>query len=761
VELAENGLSETEAHERLAQYGYNEIRQEPPSLWRNILEKFWGPIPWTLEIALVLELLFGKVIEPTIIGALLIFSALFGGVQKHKTQKALDFLRSRLQVAARVCRDGSWRQVFARELVPGDLIEVKIGDIVPADCQLREGVVEVDQSALTGESLSVSRAIGEALYAGSTIRHGDAVGIVTSTGAQSYFGRTADLIRTVRPAGHLEQLLFAVVRYLVVINITLGILLIGAIFWQGMEVMPLIPFFLVLVTAIMPITMPSAFTMANAIEAKALAKEGVLVTGLSAVQEAATMDVLCVDKTGTLTENSQAIETIVSISGESEEQILALAGTTCDETSQDPIDCALIAACRQRSLSPLPRYILVPFDPVKKYAESYVQQEGQSVRIIVGSPSVIGELTQPHLELGERVKQLAEDGARVLAVAAGPDGKLSLRALIAFADRPRKDAAALIKALRALGIRILMVTGDTLATARAIGRAIGLGDRFADLRSALEEPLRYDGFANCYPEDKLRLVMRLQHSGHVGMTGDGINDAPALKAAEVGIAVSTATDVARASAQVILTQPGLQNIVSIVSGGRRVYRRMLTWTITKIARTVELAALLTLGFIATGIFIAPLLSLALITVINDIVTMTLATDRAHISPTPDQWNMKEIVMIANLFALGWIILGCALLWAALHLIHFSIPQTQTLMFAYLIYSAQITTYMARVRHHFWSFAPSRLLACATIGNVIVASALSFWGVFMEPIPGAVLAVTLGLVLITACLLDTVKVRLYR
>jgi H+-transporting ATPase len=760
-QLDRTGLTESQAKKQLAQQGYNEIQEEKSSFARNMLEKLWGPIPWILEAALLLEVAFGKVAEPIIIAVLLLFSALFGSVQKVRAQKALSFLRSRLQITARVCRNGKWQLLPARELVAGDLVRIKTGDVIPADCAIIEGALEIDQSVLTGESASVSKSKGETIYSAAIARRGEIEAVVTATGPRSYYGKTAELVKTARPASHLEQLLFAVVRYLMAIDAVLAVILIAAVLVQGVALIPLIPFFLVLITATVPITMPAAFTVANAVEARALAKEGVLVTELSAVQEAATMDVLCVDKTGTLTQNKQSVAAVVSLSEASEEQILAMAKTACDESDNQLLEQAIFEACKQRSIPSLERQKLIPFDTMKKYSESYVQKEGRILRVAFGFPPAIQKMAQYRPDLEEQIQKLASSGMRVLAVAAGSEKQLTVQGLIALADSPRQDAAPLIQALRNLGIRILMVTGDTLATAQTIGRAIGLGERFANIKASLQDPLRYDGFANCYPEDKLILVKSLQRLSRVGMTGDGINDAAALKQAEVGIAVSTATDVAKASSRVVLTMPGLQNIIAVVSGGRRVYRRMLTWTITKIARTVELAALLTFGFIATGFFVTPLLSIVLIIVMNDIVTMTIATDKAGVSKSPEQWNMKEIALFSTLLGLGWIALGFAILLALFKTFHLPMPQIQTIMFAYLIYSAQMTIYLTRVRERFWTFAPSGLVALATGGNVILASVFSYCGILMQSVPLTFLAAAFIAVLATAFLLDEIKVRLFR
>ena len=752
------GLSEAEAKTRLVQDGYNEIPEEPYSPVRGVLKRLWGPIPWMLEAALILELLLGKVAEPAMIAAWLLFSAIVGGVQEQRAHNVLDLLRSRLRVSAHVRRNGAWRLIPARELVPGDQIRVRSGDLVPADCTISDGTVEVDQSSLTGESAVISRTGGEPIYSASTVRRGEATGTVTATGASSNYGRTAELVRSARSVGHLDQLLFAVVRHLVTIDAVLAAVLVAFALWSGADLLVLIPFLLVLVIATVPVTMPAAFTVANAVEARILAKEGVLVTGLSAVQEAATMDVLCVDKTGTLTENRQTLVAVVPLAADTEEEVLAWAAAACDESTQGPLDAAIIHALKQRSLRLLERQTFTPFDPAIKRSEAIVRQDGATVRVVLGSPQAVQELAQPFDGLMEHVEQLAASGTRVLAVAAGSGDHLAIRGLVALADTPRKDAAALVKALRDLGIRVLMVSGDTLATARAVSHQVGLGDRFGDAAACSTNPLQYDGFAHCYPQDKFRLVQTLQRAGRIaGMTGDGVNDAPALKQAEVGIAVSTASDVAKASAQVVLTRPGLQDMISVVHSGRRVYRRMLTWTITKIARTVELAALLAIGYIVTGFFVTSLLLIAVLVILNDVVTITLATDRAWISPIPERWNVREIGKIAGIYAVGWLVLAFAILWVAMKVLHLPVSQIQTLMFVYLIYSAQATIYLTRVRGRFWSFAPGKYVAIATIGNALIASIMGFMGILTAAIPAVVLLGTLCAVLAATFVLDEVKI----
>jgi H+-transporting ATPase len=503
----------------------------------------------------------------------------------------------------------------------------------------------------------------------------------------------------------------------------------------------------VLVIATVPVTMPAAFTVANAVEARALAREGVLVTGLSAVQEAATMDVLCVDKTGTLTQNRQVISALVPLAADdTEAELLVWAAAACNEASQSQLELSILSALAQRGLRPLDRLRLVPFDPALKRSEAYVRRGDQTVRVVLGSPPTVAQIAESIDGMGQRVEELAATG---------------VRGLLAFGDTLREDAPALIQAVRNLGVKVLMISGDTVATARAVARQVGLGDHFGDGVAQAEDPLCFDGFARCYPQEKFQLVQKLQRAGHVvGMTGDGVNDASALKQAEVGIAVSSATDVAKGSAQVVLTRPGLEDMIAVINSGRRVYRRMLTWTITKIARTIELAVLLTFGYMATGFFVTSLALIAVLVVLNDVVTITLATDRAGISQAPEQWSIGAISKIAGILAAGWLLLGFAVVWAARDRWAMSIPQTQTLIFVYLIYSAQATIYLTRVRGRFWSSMPSAWVAAATIGNAVIASLMAYFGLLAEPISGTALSILFLLVVGAIFLLDECKMMFF-
>lgn len=756
------GLTDGQVQSALAKFGYNEITEEPTHPIFGVLKRLLGPIPWTLEAALILEVFLGKILQASIIAILLLFSAIVGETQERRAQKVVSFLKRHLQITTRVLRNGIWKFLAARELVPGDNIHIKTGDIVPADCTISRGNVELDQSVLTGESASIARFENEIIYSGSVVRSGEAIALVTATGVHSFFGKTAELVKAAAAPSHLQQLLFTVVRYLAIVDVILAAILLIAALLNGYAILPLLPFLIVLVIATVPVAMPASFTVANAVEARVLAKEGVLVTGLTAIQEAATMQVLCIDKTGTLTQNKPLIASILSLSGNNENELLAYAAAACDPSSQNPIDIAILQELKKRSIAPFVREQYIPFSPIKKISEAHIQQNGKTQKVILGSPAVMEQYAASAQELKDKVAAMASDGGRVLAIAVETEGAITVRGLLTLADLPREDAATLVQTIKDLGIRLLMITGDTPATAKVISRKLNIGERIDSLAAALQSPLDYDGIANVYPEEKYQIIQALQKQHLItGMTGDGINDAPALKQAEVGIAVGSATDVAKASAKVVLTNPGLQDIVKIIHGGRRVHRRMMTWTITKITRTVELAVLLTIGYVVTGNFVVPLSLIVLIVVFNDLVTITLGTDRAWVSPTLEQWNVKAISKLAGILAAGWLVLAFTILWVTLRILKLPFPEIQTLMFLYLIYSAQATIYITRVREHFWSFLPSRLVVAVTVSNIIISSFLAYFGFLMAAVSTMLIAGVLAVVIIASFLLDLVKVAFYK
>lgn len=756
------GLNDADVKTKREQYGYNEIPEKQVGPVMGTIKRMWGPIPWLLEAAMLFELFLGKVPQAVVVFLLLVFSAVIGEIQEKRAKKAIGYLHQQLQISVRILRNGLWQTLLSRELVSGDIVHVKVGDIVPADVEIINGNASVNESALTGESIDVTKEAGETIFSASTISHGEVIGSVTAIGVKSSFGKTAELVRTAEPPGRLQTLLFKIVRYLAYLDVILAIILVITAFIHGTPWQELLPFLVILFIATIPISMPSSFAVANSLEAKNLAKEHVLVTGLTGIQEAASMNVLLVDKTGTLTNNRPEIAELVPFAQLEETELLKLAAAASDDTSNDSISTAILGAFKKQKADMPERVSFTGFDPVGKVSKAQILQDGIRLNIIMGSPIIIGKIATIPDEFTDQVDLLSSKGSRVLAVASGENDKLVCQGLIALADSPRDDAKASVAKIRELGIRIIMLTGDTAGTARAIAAQVGIGDRIGTLKDALSNPLDFDGFANVFPEDKYKIVQALQKLGMVvGMTGDGINDAPALKQADVGIAVSTATDVAKSAARVVLTKPNLSDITKVIDGGHRVYRRMMTWTITKLARTAELAALLTFGFIFTGFFPVSLSLIVFIVVMNDMVTLTLGTDKAWPTTVPEKWNMPQLAKISAIFTIGWLALGLGLLWFYLKVQNLSADQISSLMFLFLMYSAMETIIMTRTRDPFWSFLPSKWVGGMVAINFVLATLMAAFGWVMAAVSLQSIAILLFITIIAMLILDGLKVWYYR
>ena len=756
------GLREAAIPGLRARFGFNEVREEKPRTIRLVLKQMWGPIPWMLEVALVLELVLGHLPEGLILAGLLTLNAVLSTVQEQRARAAVELLRQRLEVLARVQRDGVWKSCPARELVPGDRIHVRMGDIIPADTRVEEGSVEVDQSMLTGESASVHRGPTETLYSGAVVRRGEAGGVVSSIGTNTYFGRTAELVRTARARSHLEDLMLTVVRYLLVLDAALVVLFVGDGLARGVSLVLLAPFVLILLIASVPVALPATFTVASSLESRKLSDGGVLVTGLSAVEDAAGMDLLCSDKTGTLTQNRQTVTDLRSLVPGSESELLALAAAACDESTQDPIDLAILAAASARSVPRYERTEFVPFEPAIKRSEARILHGGEEWRVILGQPAVVSGLMSSPPGADEWLDRRGGQGYRILAVGAGPMGALRLVGMIALTDPIREDAPALIRRLETLGIRVVMVTGDAPATARSVAESLGLPGPVGGRDDLARASPGFAGFAGVYPEDKFGLVRALQaHHQIVGMTGDGVNDAPALKQAEVGIAVANATDVAKASAKLVLTRPGLSGIVAAVESGRRVYRRMLTWMLNKISKTVEQVVLLSLAFVATGLFVTTPFLILLMIFANDFVVMSVGTDRARVSAGPDHWDVRRLVTVGGGMAVGWLALSFSVVLVGAYLIRWPLATLQTVVFLDLVFSGQATLFLMRERGPFWSSRPSPAIVAASGSDVLILSVLASLGILMAPVSPVVVVALLAVVAAFAVALDRLKLLLFR
>src|SRR6202167_2356997 len=650
---SQSGLSSDEARQRLARVGPNAMPDTAEHPLRRAIGKFWAPVPCMLEAAIVLEVILDKYVEAAIIAALLVFNAALGFLQESRAQATLNALKSRLAMNASVERDGHWKTVPAVELVPGDVVKLTLGGVVAADVKITGGEVQLDQSMLTGESVPIEAGTGIATFAGALIRRGEATAEVTATGPRTKFGRTAELVRTAHVVSSQQKAVLHVVRNLAVFNGVVILMLIAYAYFLKMPFAEIVPLVLTAVLASIPVALPATFTLAASLGARSLAKRGVLPTRLSAVDEAGTTDVLCVDKTGTLTQNALTVKSVNAMPGFDEAHVLTLAALASSEGGQDPVDGAIRSAAAAKSVPDAPKLVkYIPFDPAKKMSEaSATDRSGATQRIVKGAFAVISGLTQPSPASAATAKDLEGKGFRVLAVAAGPPTALKLVGLIALSDPPRADSAQLISELHALGVGVVMVTGDTPVTAGIVAREVGIEGSVCPPGPIPDSvrPSQFGVFAGVLPEDKYKLVKAFQKAGHiVGMCGDGANDAPALRQAQIGIAVSTATDVAKSAAGIVLTEPGLAGIVAAVREGRIIFQRILTYTLDSVIKKTVQGLFLAIGLLMTGHAILTPMLMVIVMITGDFLGMSLTTDNVRPSPLPNRWQIGNLT-IAGIF----------------------------------------------------------------------------------------------------------------
>jgi H+-transporting ATPase len=755
------GLTDDEARRRLAEFGPNAIAEETPSLWRASVAKVWAPIPWLLEAAIIIQIGLGRYVEAAVIGGLLAFNATLGLLQESRATATLAALKKRLAPTALVRRDGVWTKRAAADLVLGDMIRLPLGAVVPADARIVSGSVMVDQSMLTGESVPIDAEAADQVYAGSLVRRGQAVAEVTATGSRTYFGRAAELVRVARAASTEQRAIFGVVRNLAVVNGALAVLIV--VYAHAIEIpaTDLVGLALTALLASIPVALPATFTLSAALGAQILSRRGVLLTRLTAAHEAAAMDVLCADKTGTLTRNTLEVTEVVAMPGFDRERVLALAALASSEGDQDPIDASIQRAAagapRADTAERLVRF--VPFDPATRIAEAAaVDHRGAEIRIAKGAFQAIARVAEIPGDAERRVEELAARGHRVITIAAGPPKTLRLAGLVAFSDPPREDSAELIGALRDLGVRTVMVTGDSAVTAAAIAGRVGIAGAVCPPERLSETPTggEFGVFARVVPEEKYRLVMALQQGGHVvGMCGDGANDAPALRQAQIGIAVVSATDVAKAAAGMVLTEPGLSGIVFAVREGRIAFRRLLTYTLNMLVKKTEIVLLLAIGLGLTGHAIMTPVLMVLMLVTNDFLSMSLTTDRASLAPRPSVWHMRNITAAALLLGVCKLGFSTAMLgvglWGRL-----GSEELQTLTFVTLVLGNQALLYVLRERGRMWRSRPSSWVFASSAVDVAIVSTLASSGTLMAPLPWRLMLVVAAATIAFALILDQIK-----
>jgi H+-transporting ATPase len=760
-----SGLTSDEARRRLEKFGPNAVPDTSLHPLRRALAKLWAPVPWMLEAAIVLEIVLGKYVEAAIIACLLAFNAALGFLQEGRAQATLAALKSRLALSAPVRRDHVWTTVPSAELVPGDVVKLSVGAVVAADVRLTEGSVLLDQSMLTGESVPLEAAAGSETYAGALVRRGEAVAEVTATGTRTKFGRTAELVRTAHVESSQQQAVLRVVRNLAIVNGVLIMVLVGYAYALKLPPGEIVPLVLTAVLASIPVALPATFTLAAALGARALAHLGVLPTRLSAVDEAASIEVLCSDKTGTLTLNELKVTAVHPMPGFDESHVLGMAALASSDGGQDPVDAAIRSAAAHSAASDLPKLSkFVPFDSATKMSEATaVDSSGAQVRAVKGAYAAVVGLAQPSRDASATADRLEAQGFRVLAVAVGPPDAMKLAGIVALSDPARPDSAALIAELRALGVRTVMVTGDAPATAAIVARAVGLDGAVCPpgpIPDAVR-PEDFAVFAGVLPEGKYDLVKAFQKSGHaVGMCGDGANDAPALRQAQMGIAVSTATDVAKSAAGIVLTKPGLGGIVASVKEGRVTFQRILTYALNSVNKKTVQVLFLAVGLVMTGHAILTPMLMVVIMLTGDLLGMSLTTDNVRPSPTPNAWRIGALTIAGVFMGIGELVFCTAVLAVAKYRLGFGIETLRTLAFVVVVFGNQATTYTNRERRRLGSSRPSRWLIGSSVVDLLIASTLATCGIAMAPLPALVVGGTLVAAAAFAFVLDLAKVPVF-
>ena len=751
--VSSEGLSRAEAQSRLATYGYNELPEEKTSPLLKFLSYFWGPIPWMIEVAAILSGVVHHWEDFGIILALLLMNAGVGFWEEFQAGNAIAALKAKLALHARAKRDGNWQDVPARELVPGDLIRIGIGEIIPADARLLPGdPIEVDQSALTGESLPVDRKPGDAVYSGSIVKQGEADALAYGTGANTYFGKTAHLVETAHTVSHFQRAVLKIGDFLIFVALALVVLILAVALFRGDRMLTTLQFALVLTVAAVPVAMPAVLSVTMAVGARKLAEKQAIVTHLAAMEELAGIDVLCSDKTGTLTQNKLTLGDPFCVSGITSREVILAAALASRTDSRAAIDLAVVGGLKDpHELEPYRITHFQPFDPVHKRTEAAVTGPDKSeFRASKGAVQVIlalaADASQVQHAVEEAVNGFAARGFRSLGVArTRPSGQWQFLGVLPLFDPPREDSKAMIATASQMGIKVKMVTGDQIAIAKEMARQLGLGQNIVDA-SALTNSKdlqitrvgkaidQADGFAQVFPEHKFRIVRALQQEGHiVGMTGDGVNDAPALKQADAGIAVSGATDAARAAADIALLNPGLSVIIDSIKESRKMFQRMNSYAMYRIAETVRVLLFMTLSILVFNFYPVTAVMLVLLAIMNDGAILSIAYDRVRYSNLPESWNMPVVLGIASTLGIAGVFASFGLFYLAERVFHLSREMVQTLMYLKLSVAGHLTIFVTRTRGPFWTIRPAAILFWAVLATQALATLLAVYGLFMTPI----------------------------
>ena len=730
------GLTDAEAKKRLTQYGSNEIVEKKANAILKFLGYFWGPIPWMIEIAVILSGVVGHWPDFFIILLLLIANAVIGFWEERQAGNAIDALKARLAIKARVKRDGKWLTPPAKEVVPGDVIRLRLGDIVPADARLLDGdELSVDQSALTGESLPATRKPGDAVFSGSIVRRGEIDALVYATGTKTYFGKTAELVETAITVSHFQSAVLKIGDYLIGLAIALVATIIAFAIYRGDPILTTLQFALVLTVAAIPVAMPTVLSVTMAVGARLLAKKQAIVSKLVAIEELAGVDVLCADKTGTLTQNKLTLGAPFCLDKITPDELILAGALASRSENDDTIDLAVLGGLKDKdALKPYQVVHFTPFDPVHKRTEATVKAaDGSTFKVTKGAPQVIQALCSNAGAAKDTVDKAINDfagrGFRALGVArADGDGKWQLLGVLPLFDPPREDAKSTVATAAQMGVKIKMVTGDALAIAREMAKTLGMGanildggslgdsntDETPEAAKAIEDA---DGFAQVFPEHKFHIVDVLQKRGHiVGMTGDGVNDAPALKKADCGFAVSGATDAARAAASIVLVTPGLDVIIEAIKESRRIFQRMNSYAIYRIAETLRVLFFMTLAILVFNFYPLTAVMIVMLALLNDGAILSIAYDNVQYRQKPEAWDMRTVLGISTVLGVVGVVAAFGLFYLAERIFHLDRAHIQTLMYLKLSVAGHLTIFLTRTRGPFWSIRPARILWIAVLGT---------------------------------------------
>lgn len=738
------GLTDAQAEERLKKDGLNEVPEPEFNFFKEFMSKLWNLSAWILEAALLLECILGKWIQSLFVLLMLLFAAFNGATQKKKSRRVLNTISHELTPTVSVKRSGKWKQINSKFLAVGDLISLKRGDVLAADVKIAQGQITVDESSITGESKAIKKSVGDTAYAGTTVVDGDALAIVTATGSNSRSGKTINLINNSAAPGHLQQLLTKIIYYLCLLDGVLTLILVIAALIRGQNVIEMLPFLAMMFIASIPVAMPSTFALSNSFEATRLSKEGVLTSDLTGIQDAANLNLLLLDKTGTITENKTAVSQWDNLSNLPNKEVLALVGAATDKRSPSIIDSAIDEYLKEKGITPDTPEKFIPF----------TSDTGYSMATVGGYNIKLGSFKQLSLidkNADEEAKNIDFTAGRSVAVLIND----KLAGIFILRDKVRSDSKKALEELKKRGIKPIMLTGDNRRTAEAVAKEVGLKGKVISIHDFNDKTDVNDlaGIADVLPEDKLKMVKLFQKDGYiVGMTGDGVNDAPALKQAEVGIAVSNAADVAKRSGKMVLLEDGLTPIVKILDAGHRVYQRMTTWSLTKLSRTAELTMLLTFGYLCFNYIPMALNAMVIYTIMNNMVTMMIGTDNTHITYKPESWNMLKLAKIAFSLAAGWTVIGFGFVWYLVSH-HYAQGTVSTMVYVYLVLSAMLIVLITRTRKFFWQSVPSKSVAIVQIIDVLLTFALALFGLAMTQISFANLGLTIIVALVAAIIID--------